>query len=61
MINLTASEKAQRFDAIRGAVLDFANGRRIDDVWQEIVGLAMPLERDENNDPEPHVSEVAND
>ncbi len=49
---MSNSEKAHRYEAIQGAVRDFANGRPIADVWQEIVGLAMPLERDENNDPE---------
>jgi hypothetical protein len=39
---LSEAEKAQRFEWIQGAVLDFSGGRALDDVWQEIVGLALP-------------------
>lgn len=53
---VTAAEKARRFDAIQGAVIDFSNGRRLDDVWAEVVSLALPDEPDSNNDPEPHDS-----
>lgn len=50
--DITAAEKVQRFDWIQGAIIDFSNGRPIDDVWQEVVGIALPAERDDNNDPE---------
>ena len=49
---LTETEKARRFEWIQGAVVDFSNGRRIDDVWAEVVSLALPHEeRDDSNDP----------
>jgi len=45
---LTDSEKAQRFDWIQGAVIDFSQGRPLDDVWQEIVSMALPIEEQTN-------------
>jgi len=45
---LTEAEKAQRFEWIQGAVIDFSHGRPLDDVWQEVVGIALPLEEPTN-------------
>lgn len=50
--DLSQAEKVRRIDWIQGAVIDFSNGRHLDDVWAEIVSIALPSQPDPNNDPE---------